>query len=51
LIERGYDIGTADGMIGSKTRAAIREFQRANGLADDGRAGGRLLDALRVGKK
>jgi hypothetical protein len=51
LIERGYDIGAADGMIGSKTRAAIREFQRANGLTDDGRAGGRLLDALRPAKK
>ena len=50
LIERGYDIGVADGMIGTKTRAAIREFQRANGLPDDGRAGGRLLEALRVGK-
>jgi lytic murein transglycosylase len=48
LIERGYDIGEADGMIGAKTRAAIREFQRANGLSADGRAGGRLLDALRA---
>ena len=51
LIERGYDIGAADGMIGSKTRAAIREFQRANSMPDDGRAGGRVLDALRAGKK
>ena len=50
LIERGYDVGTADGMIGSKTRTAIREFQRTNGLADDGRAGGRLLEALRTGR-
>ena len=50
LIERGYDVGSADGMIGSKTRAAIREFQRANAMPDDGRAGGRLLDALRAKK-
>ena len=50
LIERGYDVGAADGMIGTKTRTAIREFQRANGLPDDGRAGGRLLEALRAVK-
>ena len=50
LIERGHDIGVADGMIGAKTRAAIREFQRASGLADDGRAGGRVLEALRTAK-
>ncbi len=50
LIERGYYIGTADGMIGTKTRSAIREFQRANGLPEDGRAGGRVLEALRTGK-
>jgi lytic murein transglycosylase len=48
LIERGYDIGTADGMIGPKTRAALREFQAGNGLPADGRAGGRTLDALRA---
>jgi lytic murein transglycosylase len=48
LIERGFDIGSADGMIGSKTQAAIREFQAAQGLVVDGRAGGRLLEALRA---
>ncbi len=47
LLERGYDIGTADGMIGPKTRAAIREFMGTRGIATEGRAGGRLLDALR----
>ena len=50
LIDRGYDVGAADGMIGSRTRAAIREFQRASGLTEDGRAGGRVLDALRAAK-
>ncbi len=48
LIARGYDIGAADGMIGARTRAAIREFQRARGMTADGRAGGRLLEALRT---
>jgi hypothetical protein len=48
LLERGFDIGNADGMIGSKTQAAIREFQAAQGLVVDGRAGGRLLEVLRA---
>ncbi|MCC6532674.1 MAG: lytic murein transglycosylase [Burkholderiales bacterium] len=48
LIAQGYDIGTADGMIGPKTRAAIQQFQNARGLAADARAGGRVLDALRA---
>jgi lytic murein transglycosylase len=47
LLEQGYDIGTADGMIGPKTRAAIREFMGTRGVVTEGRAGGRVLDALR----
>lgn len=47
LLERGYDIGTADGMVGPKTRAAIRDFMSTRGIATEGRAGGRVLDALR----
>ena len=47
LIARGFDIGHADGMIGSRTRDAIRSFQSAQGMAVDGRAGGRVLEALR----
>jgi lytic murein transglycosylase len=48
LIGQGFDIGNADGMIGPKTREAIRNYQSANGLPADGRAGGRLLDQLRA---
>ncbi|MGH8666446.1 MAG: lytic murein transglycosylase [Burkholderiales bacterium] len=48
LIGQGLDIGNADGMIGPKTREAIRNYQSANGLPADGRAGGRLLDHLRA---
>ena len=51
LISQGFDIGDADGMIGSKTRAAIRSYQAANGLTADGRAGGRLLERLRAAAK
>lgn len=48
LLQLGYDIGAADGMIGAKTRAAIREFMASRGSAMEGRAGGRVLDALRA---
>ena len=35
----GYDPGVIDGRFGQKTRNAIKEFQRANGLKTDGVAG------------
>lgn len=36
LNTRGYDAGPADGVAGPRTRAAIRAYQRDNGLAVDG---------------
>ena len=48
LIERGYDIGQPDGMIGARTRTAIESFQQAAGLAVDGRAGVRVLRGLQA---
>ena len=48
LIDRGYDIGTVDGMIGAKSRSAISDFQTAQGVTVDGRAGLRVLKALRA---
>jgi len=47
LLARGYAIGEVDGMIGSVTRAAIRDEQARLGLPADGRAGMKLLEALR----
>jgi lytic murein transglycosylase len=47
LIARGHDIGDADGVIGAVTRKAIVEVQPRLGLEPDGRAGRRLLEALR----
>jgi hypothetical protein len=47
LARQGYDIGDPDGRIGAKTRAAIQDVERQIGLEVTGRAGGRLLDALR----
>lgn len=48
LVARGYDIGEIDGMIGTKSRAAISEFQTSVGMKADGRAGHRVLQALRA---
>lgn len=48
LIARGYDVGQPDGLIGTRTRAAIEAFQSAAGLPVDGRAGTRVLRALRT---
>jgi lytic murein transglycosylase len=36
LSRRGFDVGTADGIIGPRTIAAIKEFQKAVGLTPDG---------------
>ena len=47
LAGRGFDIGTPDGAIGPRTRAAIRSFQATAGLPEDGRPGMRVFDALK----
>ncbi|AHG64372.1 lytic murein transglycosylase [Advenella mimigardefordensis DPN7] len=46
LLSRGYDIGEPDGLIGSKTRDAIKTEQSKLGLTPDGRAGQKILRAL-----
>lgn len=48
LLQRGHDIGDVDGLIGSKSRAAIQLEQQRLGLATTGRAGQRILTALRA---
>lgn len=48
LLARGHDIGSADGMVGNATRRAIQLEQQRLGWKDaDGRAGTRILQALR----
>ncbi|GAB5412861.1 MAG: lytic murein transglycosylase [Congregibacter sp.] len=42
----GYDAGAPDGLVGRKTRAALREFQLARGLPADGYPGDDTLFAL-----
>lgn len=39
LTQAGFFTGKIDGIIGKKTRAAVRAFQEANGLKVDGRCG------------
>jgi len=46
LLRKGYDIGSPDGVIGPKTRAAVRDFQSRVGLLPDGHVSGNLLRAL-----
>jgi glucose-6-phosphate 1-epimerase len=47
LLARGHAIGEADGLVGTNTRRAIRDEQQRLGLPADGRAGTRILEALR----
>jgi peptidoglycan hydrolase-like protein with peptidoglycan-binding domain len=46
LSERGYDVGDVDGILGSKTRAAVRLVQTEVGLPADGWPTQALLDRL-----
>ena len=47
LVARGLDTGGIDGIIGDRTRAAIRATQRALNLAEDGHPSAELLERLR----
>jgi localization factor PodJL len=46
LNNHGYDAGPADGIMGTKTRDAIIEFQKANNLLPTGEVDKALVDAL-----
>ena len=48
LINWGYLDGTADGRFGAKTQAAVKAFQRKNGLTADGRVGAKTAAAMGV---
>ncbi len=48
LAKRGYDIGGApDGDIGTKSKAAIADFEQKNGMEVNGRASVKVLAALK----
>ena len=48
LIEAGYNVGStgADGVYGKNTAAAVKQYQKDNGLAVDGIAGKNTLGSL-----
>jgi membrane-bound lytic murein transglycosylase B len=46
LTTLGYDTGGVDGVLGRRTRAAIREFQKARGIPADGYATSSLLTRI-----
>ncbi|MEN3396467.1 peptidoglycan-binding protein [Brucella melitensis] len=46
LQKNGYDTGTADGMMGAKTRTAISAFQKANGQEPTGEVNQKLVQLL-----
>ncbi len=48
LNEKGYNVGTPDGIYGEKTRQAVIAFQRVSGLTPDGIAGPKTLSALGI---
>jgi peptidoglycan hydrolase-like protein with peptidoglycan-binding domain len=47
LRELGHIPGAADGLLGPRTRAAIRSYQSDHGLTVDGEVSGTLLESLR----
>ncbi len=52
LLELGYDLGRADGILGRRTAAALAKFQREVGLVPDGVCGPQTITALRrLGRK
>lgn len=47
LIAKGYEIGDVDGVLGSKTRAAIRALQKEKGVKVDGFPTPKILEMLK----
>lgn len=46
LSELGHEVGVADGIMGSKTRSAIKKFQSSVGVPEDGKTSNSLLILL-----
>ena len=51
LIEQGWLTGAADGICGNQTVAAIKSFQKANGLDADGVCGNGTYSVLSGGRE
>ena len=50
LNQRGFNAGPVDGHWGPNTEDAVRDFQRANGLAQTGNLDSRTLSALGIAR-
>ncbi len=48
LSKLGFDVGTVDGILGSKTTAAIKAFQKKQYLEEDGKISEKLLKQLKT---
>jgi len=48
LEQKGYNIGNADGVMGPKTRQALRQFQQEEGLPPNGQINQQTMAALGV---
>ena len=48
LTGEGYDLGTPDGMIGSKTRAAVKNYKEEHGLTADGMIDREFLESAGI---
>ena len=48
LKDKGFDPGPVDGIIGARTRAAVKSYQEKNSLTPDGRLGPQTLTSLGV---
>lgn len=48
LIEKGYDVGPVDGLIGPQTQAALQKFQEDQGLDASGEINVETLTALEI---
>ncbi len=49
LASAGYDIGTPDGIAGTRTIAAVRKFQAAKNISQSGKIDNQTLTALGLG--
>lgn len=48
LNDLGYDCGKADGVCGKKTKAALKKYQKDNGLTVDGKIGKQVKKSLDI---
>jgi len=48
LTDLGFDIGGADGAAGPKTKSAVREFQKVNGMSETGEITDDLIQRLEI---